>query len=337
MNRYFIIHGSTGNPFENWFPWLQEKLAKQGKEVFVPQFPSPEGQNYNNWSCVLKSYLTLGLIDENTVFICHSLAPIFICKFLIENKIKVKGIISVSGFNELLNMELDKINKTFLLPYSELEKINNYIDFIYCYYSDNDPYIPQEQLKKFIQSVKGEKCFIKGAGHFNTSSGYNNFPEILETILQSEGGMAFMEDDDMPIGINAIILNEKGQILLAQRKNRYGAGSYSLIGGKLKKGETFESCMVREIEEEIGIKVKEEDLEIINMGNTIKEKHFVQIGILVKKYEGNIENKEPHKCADLQFFDLENLPDNLFSGTKPNIELFIENKFYDKSKNIILK
>jgi len=46
--------------------------------------------------------LELGLINENTVIIGHSIAPIFISKFLTENKIKVKKLIFVFGFNNYL-------------------------------------------------------------------------------------------------------------------------------------------------------------------------------------------------------------------------------------------
>ena len=68
MNNYFIIHGSVGKPFENWFPWLEETLTSQGKQVIVPQFPSPEGQSYENWSAILEVYLKLGMIKENSYY-----------------------------------------------------------------------------------------------------------------------------------------------------------------------------------------------------------------------------------------------------------------------------
>ena len=334
MNNYIIVHGACGNPAGNWFPWLQDRLTEQGKEVLVPQFPTPEGQSYANWSRILEGYLEAGRINENTVFIAHSLGPIFICRFLMEHQIKVKGLISVAGFNTLLGKDLDAINKSFFITNEQLKQVIKYTDFTYCFYSDNDPYIPIEQLEDFATVIKAEKNLIPKAGHLNAESGYIKFLPILEIIKQSETNMSFQENDDMPIGINCIIENEKNEILLAKRKNRFGAGTYSLIGGKLKIGESFEACAKRELKEELGIEVQEKELEVINLVNQVEPggKHFVQIGILVKGYAGIIENKEENKCEELAFFNINNLPE-LFFATKANIELYKRKQFYEVELN----
>jgi 8-oxo-dGTP diphosphatase len=143
-----------------------------------------------------------------------------------------------------------------------------------------------------------------------------------------------MKNEDMPIGINQIILNEKNEILLGCRKQKYGEGTYCLPGGKLRVGETFEQCVVREVKEETGLIVKESDIEVINISNYSKERHFIQVGVLVEKYEGIPKICEPDKCSDLRFFDLNNLPD-LFEPNRANIELFKKNMFYDKKLNTI--
>lgn len=131
------------------------------------------------------------------------------------------------------------------------------------------------------------------------------------------------------------IRNDKGELLLSKRKNRFGAGTYSLVGGKLKIGETIEHCLKREVEEEIGISLEEKDLEVVNMASTYTTsgKHFIQIGVLVKGYTGIPTNLEPHKCEEVAFFDKEHLPE-LFMATKPNIHLYLKNQFYDKHENV---
>lgn len=133
-----------------------------------------------------------------------------------------------------------------------------------------------------------------------------------------------MEDRDMPVGINPIILNDKNEILLGRRINRYGEGTYCLPGGKLKTGETFEECVVREVKEETGLDIEIKDIKIINLCLH----GFVQVGAFVEKYKGVPTICEPNKCDDLRFFDLNNLP-SLFEPNRKNIELFKDNKFYE--------
>ena len=90
MENYFIIHGSYGNPYKNFIPWLKRQLSKRGKRCIVPHFPSLEFQTYENWSHILSSYLDIGCIHSDTVFITHSLGAIFIIKFLLEKNVKIK-------------------------------------------------------------------------------------------------------------------------------------------------------------------------------------------------------------------------------------------------------
>ena len=71
-DNYFIIHGSFGSPFSNWFSWLHNFLSSNNSEVYVPDFPKGIGyQNYENWSKLLKCYLETSLINENTTIIAY--------------------------------------------------------------------------------------------------------------------------------------------------------------------------------------------------------------------------------------------------------------------------
>ena len=334
--NYFLVHGTFGDAEYHWFGWLKQELIKKGFDCVAPDFETVEGvNNYETRKKLLKEYYDKGIINANTVFIGHSSGPIVVAKFLIEEKINVKGIVSVSGFNNVNGPyeEYNEVNKDFNIEDEVLATINDYVKFVICYYSDNDPYLKLEELEKFAFLTKAEKQFVKGAGHFNADFGYTTFPDMLRVIKQIEEGLSLMESDDLPIGVNFIIKNELNQFLLARRINRFGEGTYSLIGEKLKDMETFEECAVRGLKEEIGIDVNKEDVEIVNIATTITNKTFLQIGVLVKKYSGTPTIMEPNKCDDLRFFAADDFPE-LFIATKPNIELFINNKMYDVNCNV---
>jgi len=47
-------------------------------------------------------------------------------------------------------------------------------------------------------------------------------------------------------------------------------------------------------------------------------------------YAGEIKNCEPHKCDDLDWFDLDNLPENVVDYVKVAIEHYKNNTFYSE-------
>lgn len=202
--NYVIVHGTFGHPGENWFPWLSEEIAKLDKsgktkkeDILIPHFPSSDCADYDSWKSVLLGYIDSGIINKNTIFICHSLGPLFVSRVLIEKQIKVKGMISVeAAANHLMgNESFDKINSTFFVPSWEyLDEVKKYLDFNYCFYTDNDPHIPFNILKEYVEHAATKEFFIPNAGHFNEASGYTKFPQLLELIRSIELNEAINED-----------------------------------------------------------------------------------------------------------------------------------------------
>ncbi len=182
-DNYFIIHGSFGSPFGNWFAWLHDLIEEDGKQVYVPQFPIGVGyQNYANWSKLLSYYLDLGLIHENTTIIGHSIAPAFVSKFLMEKKIKVKKLLFVCGFNQYfgINEEYDTVNQSMYLDH--LEEVKQYANEIICFYSNNDPYVSYEAEKDFADQIATEQVCIPNAGHINSESGFDTFEDLVSYL-----------------------------------------------------------------------------------------------------------------------------------------------------------
>ena len=57
--------------------------------------------------------------------------------------------------------------------------------------------------------------------------------------------------------VACVLVDADGKILLAQRpKGRSMAGLWEFPGGKLEQGETPETCIIRELKEELGITAK---------------------------------------------------------------------------------
>ncbi len=191
MKNYFIIHGSFSSPYSNWIPYLASEIEKtkpasyDASICYVPHMPSGGGefgQNYTNWSKVLKTYVDLKMIGDQTTIFAHSIAPVFVCKFLTQNKIKVDKLVFVCGFNNYLgiNEAYDEVNNTMYTD--NIEDIKNYANEIVCFYSDNDPYVAYDVEKDFADKVATKQILIKNGGHLNAGSGFSEFPQLKDYI-----------------------------------------------------------------------------------------------------------------------------------------------------------
>ena len=181
MYDFVIIHGSFGNQYENWFPWLFKKLSSRQKSVLIPQFPSPEGQSYGQWSKVLSAYDDM--IGQSTVIIGHSLAPAFIVDYLVSNNKTIRGLIGVAPFYGLINIEeFDTINSDFFWDGIDISKVQKFAKFRHFIYSDNDPYVPRILSDDFSKLCGACTTIIPDGGHINESAGFSDFPQLLEII-----------------------------------------------------------------------------------------------------------------------------------------------------------
>jgi ADP-ribose pyrophosphatase YjhB (NUDIX family) len=115
-------------------------------------------------------------------------------------------------------------------------------------------------------------------------------------------------------GAAAIIVNDKGQILLQSRTDNERWG---LPGGCQELGERFEETVIREVKEETNLEITEENLELIGIiaGET-RRKEYPNGDVVinntalycVKNYTGEV--KWDSESKDMRFFDLDNLPEN---------------------------
>lgn len=182
MKNVFLVHGSMGNPFENWFPWLEKELTKQKVLCCIPTFPTPENQNFESWAKLIDYYCSVGIINEDTIFIGHSCGAVCVIRYLIERKVKVRAIITVSGYNQFYsgNEYMDGLNSSFYFDY---ENCDISVVTKISYAGDDDPFIPQEKLKEFSEKINSSYKLVNKAGHFNETAGCLTFEDILHEIL----------------------------------------------------------------------------------------------------------------------------------------------------------
>ena len=118
------------------------------------------------------------------------------------------------------------------------------------------------------------------------------------------------------------------EVLLALRKNTgYRDGEYELPGGHVEEGEDLMQAMVREAKEELLINIKEQDLKIAHVlhhytGNRV---NFI---LTTNIFEGIPSVGEPEKCEKLEWFNINDLPENTTKKVKKSMQEINSNIFY---------
>jgi len=129
----------------------------------------------------------------------------------------------------------------------------------------------------------------------------------------------------MPIAFKSAVhlfFIEDVKILLLRRYNTgYEDGNYSVVAGHLNGGEKVTAAAVREAREEVGIVIREKDIEIVQVMHRLSDDERIDFFVTVSAWEGEITNNEPDKCDHLAWFSLDELPEN----TVPYVRQAIRN------------
>ena len=98
----------------------------------------------------------------------------------------------------------------------------------------------------------------------------------MKEILYNYDNLNLKDIDEVVTRTKGLIINSNNEITLG-----YSHKTYQSSGGHLEEGETLEECLLREIEEETGIKM-----------NDAKLKLFEKITYYNKNYHGTGKNRK---------------------------------------------
>lgn len=144
-----------------------------------------------------------------------------------------------------------------------------------------------------------------------------------------------MEVNYIRAGCGVMVFNSEGKLLLGLRNTDatkadselHEEGTWTMPGGNIEYGETFEEAGIREAKEETGLEV--ENLEVICVQTDKNEyAHYISVGMIAHAYHGTPTTMEPDEITCWKWFDLDNLPKNIFSPSKKTIECYLNKKFY---------
>lgn len=176
--------------------------------------------------------------------------------------------------------------------------------------------ISYEELVQIIEPLSANEII-----ELSNIIGYPVFTRLCMGTLKHK--FVLLQD-----GAAAIIVNDKGQILLQSRTDR---DKWGLPGGCQELGERFQDTVIREIKEETSLDVKEEDLQLIDIVSGSTRRNDYPNGDVVinntalyciKKYSGEL--KWDSESKEMKFFDIDKLPKN--QNDPDLIEIYLKSR-----------
>jgi ADP-ribose pyrophosphatase YjhB (NUDIX family) len=110
-----------------------------------------------------------------------------------------------------------------------------------------------------------------------------------------------------------VVLVKENKVLLGRRQNTgWSDEKWHLFGGHVEENEFALDALAREAEEELDIKIDLEKTRLVHVRNILRSDHTrLHLYFLVDGWQGDVSNKEPDKCSELSWFEMNNLPKNM--------------------------
>ncbi len=145
-----------------------------------------------------------------------------------------------------------------------------------------------------------------------------------------------MSEEKKKVGAGfGVMMMKDGKVLLGKRhedpekadSELSGEGTWTMPGGKIEFGESFEEGAMREVREETGITLK--DVSVICVNNDMTDKaHFVTIGLFSENFSGEPRVMEPDEITEWGWFNIDELPARVFFPSAKVLENYKQKRFY---------
>lgn len=131
------------------------------------------------------------------------------------------------------------------------------------------------------------------------------------------------------------MIYKDGKVLLQLRQNTgYKDGYWDFAGsGHVEKGETATQALIRECREELGISISEDEPTLKHISQVVfPERTYLYFYFSVHHFDRIPTIQENEKCAQLAWFSIEQLPENMIPIHQANLERILTGKFYSEIK-----
>ncbi len=129
--------------------------------------------------------------------------------------------------------------------------------------------------------------------------------------------------------VHLLLIQDKTVLLLRRCNTGYEDGNYSVIAGHLDGNEELKAAMIREAREEAGIEIAPGHMHVVGVMHRKAADERIDFFLIATAWSGEITNMEPHKCSELAWVDVDDLPENVVPYVRRGLENYRQGKWFD--------
>lgn len=138
------------------------------------------------------------------------------------------------------------------------------------------------------------------------------------------------------VGVFLMLIQDNKLLCLRRYNTGIEDGLYVVPMGGVRENETPRQAVIREAAEEVNITIEPHDLilaHVMYRKHTQPDGYFFyqqDLYFLTHQYRGTIQNQEPEKADDVQFFPIDDLPPNFSPSVYKAIRCIRNNIIYSE-------
>jgi 8-oxo-dGTP diphosphatase len=129
--------------------------------------------------------------------------------------------------------------------------------------------------------------------------------------------------------VHLFLIRDSKVLLLRRFNTGYEDGKYSVIAGHLDGDEEIKAAAIREAREEAGIEISPLDLQVVGVMHRKSNDERIDFFLAAASWSGEITNREPDRCDQWAWFDVDELPDNVIPYVRRALDNYRRGIWFD--------
>ena len=129
------------------------------------------------------------------------------------------------------------------------------------------------------------------------------------------------------------LLRDDSVLLLRRHNTGWADGSYTVPSGHIDQNEPASIAAIRETKEEVNVDIDPTNIRFVHVmhrKNNANNRTYIDFFFIATKWSGSPVNNEVDKCDRLEWFKLDQLPENIIPFVSDALKYHIENIPYSE-------